>query len=92
MSDDIEEIGGALFRKGQLIRDQWWSSWVAGVEQVMAQLRAGEQFAGEFAHLLPATPPPPQPMHATPPPIDRLADVDDQIRRWEEATGKKWQA
>ena len=86
---DVEEIGGALFRKGQLIRDAWWASWRAGVEQVMAQLRAGERFAGEFAHLLPEPPavhqvqPPPQP---PPPP-----DYDEQIRRWEEATGKKWQ-
>ena len=34
---------------------------------------------------------PPLPSNATPPPVDRLADVDDQIRRWEDATGRKWQ-
>lgn len=92
MSDDIEEIGGALFRKGQLIRDAWWSSWLAGVEQIMAQLRAGERFAGDFAHLLPEPPPSNvAPVYRDPPPMPSNAAPDNrdaQLRVWQETFGR----
>ena len=66
MSDKIQAIGDALFQQGQITRDRWWASWVAGVENVMDQLRAGEAMAGDFQHLMP---PPPAPLDTGPPPL-----------------------
>ena len=71
MSDEVEDIGAALFRHGQIVRDEWWASYVAAVDRIMSELRAGRQFAGEFSHLLPQAPqsmaamaqPPPLPQH-----------------------------
>ena len=86
MSDEVEEIGAALFRHGQIVRDEWWASYVAAIDRIMAELRSGRQFAGEFSHLLPPMPqtvaPDPSPLPAETAPHARHRNpVWDQMFR-----------
>ena len=89
-----------LFKRGQAIRDAWWSAYKANLERLSAELRANETFVGDYGHLVPNLPePPPMPVgsdsysspapgHSQVPPPLPDEWRDEQLRRWNEAVGR----
>ena len=93
--NDVTDIIGLLYQRGQKIRDEHWAAYVASLERIAQELRQSEQFLADFGHLVPrhvqassATnvpldfpPIPPLPSNATP-------DRDEGLRRWQETFGR----
>ena len=99
-----EEILTELFKRGQLIRDSWWSAYKANLDRLGAELRANESFVGDYGHLVATlpeapqmpfqtdhypSPPPGQSYGAPPPPLPQSPEErDEALRLWEQTFGR----
>lgn len=82
----FDSIAEELFKRGQLIRDNWFRAWVANIDRMRAEFENSERFLQDYQHLLQPTPPPPQPLRNTPYPPEPLGasqgmmhGIDDPI-------------
>lgn len=55
-----EELLEELFRRGQLIRDHWWSAYRANLDRLGAELRSNEAFSADYGHLVTQLPDAPE--------------------------------
>ena len=80
MSDETSDILDALFRQGQLARDDWWAAYLGTLNRLAAELGNQRRFAADFGHLVPR--PAPEPLHAMPP--DQTAAHDGHVSDYAE--------
>lgn len=93
--NDVTDIIGLLYQRGQKIRDDWWAAYVANLDRVAAELRQVEQFPADFGHLVPrhvqSAPASHDMPEYAPPPLPSNAPPDnraDQLRVWQETFGR----
>lgn len=48
----FDQIADELFRRGQIIRDNWFAAWVANIERMRTEFENSERFLSDYAHLL----------------------------------------
>jgi hypothetical protein len=100
---DVEAHVEALYREGQRIRDEWWSSYVAGLNAYLKAIGSARQLSADFGHLVPryaqqTMPPPEAPSagteyrdagHSVPDmtPVPGTSD-QDHLDRWYQAVGR----
>lgn len=91
--NDVTEIIGLLYQRGQRIRDDWWSAYVASLERLADELRQSERFLVDFGHLIQRpvqTGAASNAMPDDPPPIPHAAEHsrEEQLRVWQETFGR----
>ena len=93
--NDVTDIIGLLYQRGQKIRDEHWAAYVASLERIAQELRQSEQFLADFGHLVPRHVQSAQPSHDMPeympPPLPPNATPDNrdaQLRVWQETFGR----